>query len=593
MSRTLLGVGLGAALAAALYFPGLGTLPYYDKGEPREVLSLLAQTQTGDWILPLTGGTTVPSKPPLLRWLSGAVVAVTGRFDEWAARLPSAVLATGAVVITARAAGARFGAVGGVATALVLATTWTWMVAARQARVDMTLAACLTTALLALERVCRAPVPSRGALLTMYVSAALAVLAKGPVGLAIPGVVGLVYLALRGDLARLRHMRPGLGAAMVLLVAGSWYAAAAWQGGDAFLERQLGHENVARFLGGAERTSHAQPFYYYGPAFLGAFMPWTLLLVPAVLHLFLLRGRLDTAGLLFPLVWFCGVVGFYSLAAGKRTVYLLPAYPAAALLVGALFDPTLEGRAAFARTARLLRLVVWVLVVGLVAGGVVALLDGGESGSGATAWLHPKDRRTLDVVMALGRRHALAAVAVLCVLAGTLAVLLAGLRRQRPVLIAVGLGEFAVAVALLVNGIVHPELARARALREFAAEVAARVPTDAELRFVGPPDGGMRVYLDRPLPSARRPITEADDPHRCRYLLVWKRRWPQIRPETRALLEPVLKSVGSGPQGDDRLLLLRARSPSCAGQTAGTPIARLVTPCEQGGHDDPSPRHLG
>jgi 4-amino-4-deoxy-L-arabinose transferase-like glycosyltransferase len=67
MSRALPGVLLGLALGAALYFPVLGALPFYDKGEPREVLSLLAQTETGDWILPLTGGTTVPSKPPLLR----------------------------------------------------------------------------------------------------------------------------------------------------------------------------------------------------------------------------------------------------------------------------------------------------------------------------------------------------------------------------------------------------------------------------------------------------------------------------------------------------------------------------------------------
>ena len=61
MTRALPGVGLGVVLAAALYFPGLGALPYYDKGEPREVLSLVAQRETGNWILPLTSGTTVPS----------------------------------------------------------------------------------------------------------------------------------------------------------------------------------------------------------------------------------------------------------------------------------------------------------------------------------------------------------------------------------------------------------------------------------------------------------------------------------------------------------------------------------------------------
>jgi 4-amino-4-deoxy-L-arabinose transferase-like glycosyltransferase len=574
MHRVLLGVGLGMALATVLYLPGLGTLPFYDKGEPREVLSLIAQTETGNWILPLTGGTTVPSKPPLLRWSSGAVVVATGRLDEWAARLPSAVLAVATVGVVAAAAGARFGTFGGVATALVLATTWTWVLAAREARVDMPLTACLTVALLALERVCRAPAPSQGALLALYVGAALAVLAKGPVGVAVPGVVGVAYLALRRDLPRLRYMRLGLGLVVVALVAGTWYALAAWQGGHAFLARQLGHENVTRFLGGTEHTSHAKPFYYYGPAFLMAFMPWTLLLVPAVVHLVMLRGRLDAAGLLFPLVWFCGIVGFFSLAAGKRSVYLLPAYPAAALLVGALFDPTLEGRAAFARTAGVLRGLVWMLLVGLVVGVVAVLLDGAEPPGFVARWLHPKDRRGLELVVAVVRQHKPATTALLGVLAGALVVLLAGLRRQRPALVLAGLGEFTVAVALVANAIVHPEMARARTLRDFAAAVAARVPADAELRFVGPPNGGMRVYLDRPLPTAKRPIHQADDPQRCRYLLAWKSRWRQIRPETRAMLEPVLKSTGSGPEGDDRLLLLRVRSPVCGEHAAHGPIAR-------------------
>jgi 4-amino-4-deoxy-L-arabinose transferase-like glycosyltransferase len=590
MHRVLPGVALGMALAAALYFPGLGTLPFYDKGEPREVLSLVAQTETGNWILPLTGGTTIPSKPPLLRWSSGAVVAATGRLDEWATRLPSAMLAMVTVAVVAAAAGARFGTFGGVTTALVLATTWTWILAAREARVDMPLTACLTMALLALERVCRAPVPSRGALVALYASAALAVLAKGPVGVAVPGVVGLAYLTLRHDLGRLRRMRLGLGVVVVLLMAGTWYALAAWQGGHAFLARQLGHENVARFLGGSGHTSHAKPFYYYAPAFLMGFMPWTLLLVPAVVHLVLLRGRLGAAGLLFPLVWLCGVVGFFSFAAGKRSIYLLPAYPSAALLVGALFDPTLEGRAAFARTASVLGALVWVLLLGLVAGMLAVLLGGGEIPAGVVGWLHPKDRRGLELVVVVMRQHAPATALLLGVLAGALAVLLAGLRRQRPALILAGLGEFTVAVALVANAVVHPALARERTLREFARAVGARVPPEAELRFVGPQNGGMRFYLDRPLPMAKRPIHQADDPQRCRYLLAWKSRWRQIRPETRAMLEPVLKSTGSGPEGDDRLLLLRVRSPVCAEQASPSPIARVVAPCEQGGHD---PRHLG
>jgi hypothetical protein len=177
-------------------------------------------------------------------------------------------------------------------------------------------------------------------------------------------------------------------------------------------------------------------------------------------------------------------------------------------------------------------------------------------------------------------------------LAGTFADMLAGLRRQRPVLVAGGLGALAVAVSPVITGVVQPEKARARTMPEIAVEVAARVPADAELRFVGPVNGGMRFYLGRSLPIARRPVYQADDPWRCRYLLAWKGRMRQMRPEARAMLAPVLKSAGSGPQGDDQLVLLRARSVACGHAPPGGPIARAGAACQHGRHDDAAARHF-
>jgi hypothetical protein len=199
--------------------------------------------------------------------------------------------------------------------------------------------------------------------------------------------------------------------------------------------------------------------------------------------------------------------------------------------------------------------------------------------------LHPKDRRGLDVMLPLVRANAPATVMLTCVALGTLGVLLSGLRRSRPVLVLSGLGSFAVVVALVANHAVQPALAQDRTMRGFARAVAARVPPDAELRFVGPVNGGMRVYLGRPLPMARRPIYQADDPQRCRYLLVWKSRWPGLRPETRAQLEPVLKSDGSGPEGDDRLLLMRVRSAACSEPASTAPIARTGAACDHNDHE--------
>ena len=85
-------------LCAVLYFPYVGTAPFFDKGEPREAMAVQDIVRRGEWLVPLKRATDVPSKPPLFHWSAAAAYHVTGRLDEATIRLPSALYATLGVV---------------------------------------------------------------------------------------------------------------------------------------------------------------------------------------------------------------------------------------------------------------------------------------------------------------------------------------------------------------------------------------------------------------------------------------------------------------------------------------------------------------
>ena len=73
---------------------GLGRVPFYTKGEPREAVQVWEEVHGGEWVLPMRNGHDLPSKPPLFHWLAGISSLAFGGVDEFSVRFPSAALAT-------------------------------------------------------------------------------------------------------------------------------------------------------------------------------------------------------------------------------------------------------------------------------------------------------------------------------------------------------------------------------------------------------------------------------------------------------------------------------------------------------------------
>jgi 4-amino-4-deoxy-L-arabinose transferase-like glycosyltransferase len=350
----LLGL-IGLSLLA--FFNQLGGLGLMDKTEglfvevPRQML------RSGDWITPRWNGDTFFDYPVWGYWMVGLSFRLFG-VSEWAARLPAALAATAtalalfAVVLLLAPAGETsrrsLGRASLCASLLVLSPGWVgW---GRSSVTDMFLASGISLSLLGFALAWGSPERpglqrlGHGA---MALFAAVAVLAKGPVGLLLPALVIGSFLLLKGQLLRQLRSLPWLAmAALFVGVAGPWYVLATQANGATFINRFLGFSNLERFT--SVLYAHPGPPWFYLPWLVLLLLPWSLYLPLAIARLSfwqLSRWRQPRSPLDLPLLallWLVLIVAFFSSAATKLPGYILPSLPAGALLVGLLFQPLPE-----------------------------------------------------------------------------------------------------------------------------------------------------------------------------------------------------------------------------------------------------------
>jgi 4-amino-4-deoxy-L-arabinose transferase-like glycosyltransferase len=134
------------------------------------------------------------------------------------------------------------------------------------------------------------------------------------------------------------RMRPLLGLAVVALVAGPWFLAVHLRTEGAFLHEFIWKHHVERFI--EPLDNHQGPWWYYAPAMLAGFFPWSVFAIPALIEAVrtLRRGGRRGRAMLLLACWAAVYVVFFSKASTKLPNYVLPAYPALALAVGWFID---------------------------------------------------------------------------------------------------------------------------------------------------------------------------------------------------------------------------------------------------------------
>ncbi len=299
--------------------------PIWNHGEAREGLVVRSIVQDHQWILPFRNG-EVPSKPPMFHWIAASLAHIFG-LSDFTVRLPSVIAAWMITILTfilATAIDGRKTAWLAVSALLGMYQFWS---SATEARVDMVFTACVTASIAGFFFWQRDGCAS--ARVVSYLAAACAVLAKGPVGAALPGVVILGFLAVERRLDLLWQFISWPLIALALAIDLGWYALAYGVAGSEFIERQIIKENMDRLLGTHGFESNKTTLSMLGWIPTRTF-PWNLALVWVLVRQ--LRGeRQDSTGR-FLVVWWAAITAFFFLVNIKRAVYLLPTYPAVALL---------------------------------------------------------------------------------------------------------------------------------------------------------------------------------------------------------------------------------------------------------------------
>lgn len=351
------------------FFWGIASVGLVDETEPLFAEAARQMVATGDWITPYFNGATRFDKPPLVYWLMAIGFQIFG-VGEWAVRLPSALSATALVGMgfytlkrfgfsRPELATATVGELNGTAAQRsrlsqrnlfwsaiigsgIMALNPETIVWARIGVSDMLLSGCIGLALFTFfwgYAQPEFPHRQRNWYLIAFGCLGLAVLTKGPVGLAIPGFIVLAFLGYVGQLRQvLWEMHLLKGTLIFLAITVPWHIWVIADNGQAYIDSFFGYHNVERFT--SVVNGHAAPWYFYFLVVAVGFLPWSSLLPWAIARLRIhhwqyWQSQPRSAHLgIFALVWLVVIFSFFTIAVTKLPSYVLPLMPAAAILVG-------------------------------------------------------------------------------------------------------------------------------------------------------------------------------------------------------------------------------------------------------------------
>jgi 4-amino-4-deoxy-L-arabinose transferase-like glycosyltransferase len=301
--------------------------------EPRYAQIAREMLARHDWVTPVLGGKPWLEKPILYYWEAMLSYSIFG-VSDWAARIPSAVDAT-LMVIAVYLFLRRFRPGFQLDGALMTASGAAVIGFARAASTDMPLAAAFTIAMLAWYGWYESK--KRLYLAGFYAFLGFALLAKGPIGPCMAAAIIILFAVAKGDwrLATRTLWIPGI--ALFCTVGVPWYVLVQLRNPEFFRVFVLQH-NFARFA--TDLYHHEQPFWYYVPVTLLAVIPWVVFVIVALTETVRLwwrerRNLLQTEDALnvFLLIWLLFPVLFFSFSKSKLPGYILPAIPAATVLV--------------------------------------------------------------------------------------------------------------------------------------------------------------------------------------------------------------------------------------------------------------------
>lgn len=380
--RWVYDVAVLLVLASVFFFFGAGKIAFLGPDEPRYSEVAREMFVSGDYISTRLCGCLWFEKPVLFYWLAAASYHLFG-VSEFAARFASGFAATVTTLSLyfslSRIISREFARL----ASFALMTCGIFIAYSHAATPDMALTMAMTIAILSGYLATKAKGRRElGLMVLCFAAMGLGMLAKGLVGIVLVVAILLTYFAIAGRLRFLHWRNLLIWVSAFLVVAAVWYLPVTLKHGWQFINEFFIEHHFKRYL--TNTYGHPQPVYFFAFIAIAGVLPWTCFLLSAVARIRSLKPRISEMDSLLTLawVWFFIPLIFFSVSGSKLPGYLLPVFPAMAIILGAELERFLNGE----RT-RLLKIGAWLTAVFMVmvSGGFIWYLkkegvrfDGGQ-----------------------------------------------------------------------------------------------------------------------------------------------------------------------------------------------------------------------
>jgi 4-amino-4-deoxy-L-arabinose transferase-like glycosyltransferase len=289
---------------------------------------------SGDWITPRLNGLKYFEKPPLQYWTTAAAYEVFGE-HQWTSRLWAALTGFAGILLVWFAGLRLFGREAANYAAILLGSSMLYALMAHINTLDMGVTFFITLGIvgLLLGQSETGKNSRRNWMVLAWAALGLAVLSKGLMGLVLPGAALFIYMIVQRDFSVLKRMHWLPGLAVFLLVTVPWFYLV-MKANPEFFQKFFIYEHYTRFT--TKDLGRYQPWYYFIPILLAGMLPWTVLMFDTLLRSWRASRLPDKAfnASRFLLVWAVFIYLFFTVSGSKLPSYLLPMFPALALLMG-------------------------------------------------------------------------------------------------------------------------------------------------------------------------------------------------------------------------------------------------------------------
>ena len=359
------------AFCLIAFLPGFFQIPPVDRDEARFAQATKQMVESGDYVDIRFQDEVRYKKPVGIYWMQSVAVKAgealgvpKAHSTIWLYRLPSLLGAAGGVLLTYWAALAFVARRTALLAALMMASSILLGVEARLAKTDAMLLLMSVAAMGAMARVYlasrRTPEQNIGWHIPAILWTALAggVLIKGPLILMFVGLTALTLSIADRSWRWIGKLRPFAGFIWLIVLVLPWFVAIVAKSGDSFFVQALGHDMLEKVTSGQE--AHGAPPGLYLLLFWVTFWPGSILAGLAAPTIWMARRE---PGARFLLAWLIPSWIVFEAVMTKLPHYVLPLYPAIAILIAGI----VEGRGLFRKAWLVRGTVGWFLFPAVIA----------------------------------------------------------------------------------------------------------------------------------------------------------------------------------------------------------------------------------